>query len=112
MDDGLLDGAVDIERALPDLGDSVVKTTKTAAKSDASAEKGGAGVTFVACDANGGSTIVYAGVYDTIGSTGGIWCSTDGGTSWAKVGGTAVSTPNKGQGAPNARENFRAFCIK
>ena len=64
-------------------------------------EKGWAGVTFVACDANGGSTIVYAGVYDSIGSTGGIYRSTDGGTTWAKVTGATVSTPNRGQVAPN-----------
>ncbi|HEY9249417.1 MAG TPA: DNRLRE domain-containing protein, partial [Rariglobus sp.] len=60
-----------------------------------------AGVTFVACDPNGGSTIVYAGVYDSVGTTGGVYCSTDNGTTWTKVGGTAIATPRRGQVAAN-----------
>ncbi len=44
-----------------------------------------AGVTITLCDANGGSTIVYAGVYDSVGSTGGVYVSTNNGASWAKI---------------------------
>lgn len=51
------------------------------------------GVTFVVCDKNGTSTIVYAGVYDAVGATGGVYKSTDNGASWTKVGGTAMTVP-------------------
>ncbi len=55
-----------------------------------------AGVTFVACDKNGGSTITYAGVYDSAGTTGGIYVTTDG-TTWGKVAGDALTTPSRGR---------------
>lgn len=60
------------------------------------------GVTFVACDKNAGNTIVYAGVYDSVtgGTTGGIYMTTDG-TNWSKVGGVQMTTPQRGQVAPN-----------
>lgn len=58
------------------------------------------GVTFVACDKNGGSTIVYAGVYDSVGTTGGIYQSTDG-VNWTKVSGATLTKPARGQVAPN-----------
>jgi hypothetical protein len=50
------------------------------------------GVTFVVCDKNGTSTTVYAGVYDSVGTTGGVYKSPDG-ISWTKVGGTAMTVP-------------------
>lgn len=59
------------------------------------------GVTFVACDKNGGSTIVYAGVLDNVGTTGGVYMSTDGGTVWSKVSGVAVTRPKRGEVAAN-----------
>lgn len=59
-----------------------------------------AGVTFVACDKNGGSTIVYAGVYDSVGTTGGVYMSPDG-TTWSPVPGMAVARPGRGQVAAN-----------
>jgi len=63
---------------------------------------GKAGVTFVACDPNSGSTIVYAGVFNSVtAGAGGIWQSLDGGTTWTKVSGVAVDRPNRGQVAPN-----------
>lgn len=58
-----------------------------------------AGIKFVACDKNGASTIVYAGVHDA--TTGGIYKSTDGGTTWSKVTGAAVTTPLVGRIASN-----------
>jgi len=61
------------------------------------------GVTFVVCDKNGGSTIVYAGVDGTT-TTGGLYKSTDNGTTWAKVGITAgqtLNTPQRAQVASN-----------
>lgn len=61
-----------------------------------------AGVTFVACDPNAGSTIVYAGVFDnTSAATGGVYRSTDGGATWAKVPGVAIPTPARGHVAAN-----------
>ena len=65
------------------------------------ASGGKAGVTFVTCDANSGSTITYAGVHDSVGSTGGIYRSTDSGSTWTKVGGAAVTVPAGGSVAPN-----------
>lgn len=62
---------------------------------------GKAGVTFVACDKNGGNTIVYAGVHDSGGTTGGVYRSTDGGTTWAKVSGATIGTPKRGAMASN-----------
>ena len=59
-----------------------------------------AGVTFVACDKNGASTITYAGVYDSTGATGGIYMTADG-VTWSKVSGTAIDKPARGQVAPN-----------
>jgi autotransporter-associated beta strand protein len=64
------------------------------------ASGGKAGITFVACDPNGGSTIVYAGCYDSVGSTGGVYRSVDGGDNWTKVTGTSVPKPARGQVAP------------
>lgn len=64
----------------------------------ASGEK--AGITFVACDRNGGSTIVYAGVYDSVGTTGGIYTTTDG-TNWSKVGGVSFGAPSRAQVSAN-----------
>jgi len=58
------------------------------------------GITFVACDKNGGSTIVYAGVFDSVGSTGGIYKSTDG-VNWIKVSGITLTGPSHGQVATN-----------
>ena len=55
-----------------------------------------AGVTFVACDQNGGSTITYAGVYDNVGTTGGVYVTTNGST-WTKVGGATLGTPSRGR---------------
>ncbi|CAM3030765.1 hypothetical protein RAHE111665_11840 [Rariglobus hedericola] len=57
------------------------------------------GITFVACDANSGSTIVYAGVSDA--TTGGVYRSTDGGTTWSIVGGATVFNPRRAQLAAN-----------
>ena len=44
-----------------------------------------AGVTFTLCDANGGATIVYAGVFDSVGATGGVYRGTNNGSTWTKV---------------------------
>lgn len=59
-----------------------------------------AGVTFVECDKNDGKTITYAGVYDTVGTTGGIYVTTDG-SNWKKVEGPAFGTPTRGRIAPD-----------
>jgi hypothetical protein len=59
------------------------------------------GVTFVACDKNGANTILYAGVFDDVGTTGGIYYSTDGGSNWDKVGGVAVAHPFRAHMAAN-----------
>jgi xyloglucan-specific exo-beta-1,4-glucanase len=56
---------------------------------------GGVGLTFVACDKNSGSTILYVGVWDTTGSTGGVWVSSNGGTSWTQMTGTTENTPTR-----------------
>jgi len=64
------------------------------------ASGGKAGVTFVSCDANGGTTIVYAGVYDSVGTTGGVYQSPDAGTTWTKATGVTIATPARGQVAP------------
>jgi hypothetical protein len=62
-----------------------------------------AGVTFVLCDKNtgGSNTIVYAGVYDNTGTTGGVYVSTDAGTNWSKVGGATLAKPERAQVATN-----------
>ncbi|MEO5712828.1 MAG: hypothetical protein ABIT37_05010 [Luteolibacter sp.] len=52
------------------------------------------GISFVACDKNGGNTIIYAGVFDA--TLGGIYQSTDGGTTWAKVSGATFLYPRRG----------------
>ena len=57
------------------------------------------GISFVACDANSGSTIVYAGVSDP--TSGGVYRSTDGGTTWSIVGGATVFYPRRAQVASN-----------
>lgn len=59
-----------------------------------------AGVTFIACDSNGGKTITYAGVYDSVGTTGGVYVTTDG-AAWSKVAGAAFATPTRGRVAPD-----------
>ena len=51
------------------------------------------GISFVVCDKNNGSTIVYAGVSDA--TLGGIYQSTDGGTTWGKVGGATILSPRR-----------------
>jgi len=58
------------------------------------------GVTFVACDKNGKNTIVYAGVFDSAGDTGGIYMTRDG-TNWSKVPGVSIAKPMRGQVALN-----------
>ncbi|MFA6288906.1 MAG: hypothetical protein WC661_16105 [Opitutaceae bacterium] len=58
-----------------------------------------AGVTFVVCDKNNGNTIVYAGVHDA--TAGGIYKSENGGVSWSKVAGAALTTPRRAQIASN-----------
>jgi len=68
---------------------------------DVPAKSGKAGVTFVSCDKNGGKTIVYAGVYDSVGTSGGIYQSADNGTTWSKVPGVEFKTPVCGQVASN-----------
>jgi len=62
-----------------------------------------AGVTFVAFDKNGGSPIMYVGVYDSTvgGTTGGVYQSTDSGATWSKVSGVALATPARGEVAAN-----------
>jgi len=58
------------------------------------------GVTFIACDSNGGKTITYAGVYDNVGTTGGVYVTEDG-KNWKKVAGPAFATPSRGRVAPD-----------
>ena len=66
------------------------------------AEKGSkAGVTFVTCDRDGQRTTVYAGVYDAVGVTGGVYRSADGGVTWGKAPGISLGTPVRGQVANN-----------
>lgn len=57
------------------------------------------GITFVVCDQNSGSTIVYAGVADP--TLGGVYQSTDGGTNWTKAGGATILSPRRAQIASN-----------
>ncbi|MEO5712844.1 MAG: immunoglobulin domain-containing protein [Luteolibacter sp.] len=54
-----------------------------------------AGVTFVVCDKNGTSTITYAGVNDA--TVGGVYRSSDGGTTWSKVTGASLLAPRRAQ---------------
>lgn len=54
----------------------------------------GNGVTFVACDKNGTSTIVYAGVYGS-----GVYRSLDGGTTWTLLSG-GPANPARGAVSP------------
>jgi autotransporter-associated beta strand protein len=61
---------------------------------------GKAGVSFVVCDKNGGSTITYAGVFDSVGTTGGVYQSLNG-LTWTKVSGITIATPRRGQVASN-----------
>lgn len=68
------------------------------------------GVTFVACDQNGGSTIVYAGVYDSAGTTGGVYKSTDG-VTWSKVSGATFAKPARGQVAANGTLYVTGFGV-
>lgn len=56
------------------------------------------GVSFVACDKNGTSTITYAGVS---GSNGGIFRSLDSGSTWSIVPGVAFISPRRAQVASN-----------
>jgi hypothetical protein len=57
------------------------------------------GVMFVTADKNTNATILYAGVHDTVGSTGGVYRSTDGGTTWTQLGVSTGATlyPRRGQ---------------
>ena len=57
------------------------------------------GVSFVVCDPNEGSTILYAGVSDP--SVGGVYKSTDGGLSWSIVAGDFLPEPRRAQIAKN-----------
>lgn len=61
----------------------------------------GGGVTFVACDKNGSSTIVYAGSHVASGVGGGVYRSTDGGSTWALVTGVTIAQPYRGQVSAN-----------
>lgn len=54
---------------------------------------------FVVCDKNGGSTITYVGVTDT--NAGGVYKSTDQGTTWAKVSGATLPAPRRAQISSN-----------
>jgi len=62
-----------------------------------------AGVSFVGCDKNNGNTIIYVGVFDNVTTgtnTGGVYRSTDGGTTWTKLpvaGGATLTTPMRAQ---------------
>ncbi|MEY3894786.1 MAG: hypothetical protein RLZZ214_305 [Verrucomicrobiota bacterium] len=53
------------------------------------------GISFVVCDKNSGSTIVYAGVSDA--TLGGVYQTTDRGTTWSKVGGATILSPKRAQ---------------
>jgi hypothetical protein len=52
----------------------------------------GVGIAFVVCDKNESTTLTYAGVYDSVGTSGGVYV-TGNGTDWTKVGGVAVTRP-------------------
>jgi len=61
----------------------------------------GTGVSFVVCDKNGGTTVVYAGVSDP--NSGGVYVGNSAGTTWTKAGvasGTPL-TPRRAQVASN-----------
>lgn len=58
------------------------------------------GVSFVVCDKDGSATTVYAGVYDAVGSTGGVYKSGDAGATWTKVGGTSMGAPVRARITP------------
>lgn len=58
------------------------------------------GVTFVVCDRDGLNTNIYAGVFDSVGTTGGVYYSPDG-VTWGKVAGMAFPTPIRAQVAAN-----------
>lgn len=64
------------------------------------------GITFVAVDKNGGtvsvggqtvSKYIYIGVYSTTTGQGGVYVSSNGGTSWTKITGVAVDKPFRGE---------------
>ena len=58
------------------------------------------GVMFVVCDKNTSTTILYAGIHDSVGSSGGVYRSTDGGSVWTKLGisaGGNLSYPRRAQ---------------
>jgi hypothetical protein len=64
------------------------------------------GVNWVAIEKNGGTTTsggvsvsarVFAGVYGGDSPDGGVWASTDGGTSWSKLSGSPLDRPWRGQ---------------
>jgi hypothetical protein len=65
------------------------------------------GVIFVASDKNnGGTTIVYAGVYDSVDTsgttTGGVYRSTDSGANWTKLSASGdLSQPRRAEVAPD-----------
>lgn len=62
-----------------------------------------AGVSFVVCDKNNGSTIIYAGVFDNVTTgtnTGGVYRSTNQGATWTKLpvaAGQTLTTPMRAQ---------------
>jgi len=56
------------------------------------------GVTFVVCDKNSGTTIVYAGVS---GTSGGVYRGTNAGSTWGIVGGATLTAPRRAQIASN-----------
>ena len=64
------------------------------------------GIIFVAADASGGSVsdgtrtvskYLYIGVYSATAGNGGIYASSNGGSSWTKVNGVTVDTPTRGE---------------
>ncbi len=68
------------------------------------------GITFVACDKNGGvvtdgarsvSRYIYLGVYSATAGSGGVYASSDGGTTWTKVTAMTVDTPARGEVSPD-----------
>jgi hypothetical protein len=52
----------------------------------------GSGVSFVVCDKNGSSTITYAGVVDSSGTTGGVYRTTNN-TDWTKLTSMTIARP-------------------
>jgi hypothetical protein len=66
----------------------------------------GYGFSFVACDAGGGtvsdgtrtvSKYIYAGAYSVTAGSGGVYASSNGGTTWTKISTVAVDKPHRGE---------------